>query len=137
LRTWKHIGLFDDAPDESSLAAIPALVAVEDTTATLEHRARSYLDANCSQCHRPNAVGGYFDARFDTPLAHQGLINGRLVNAMEIPGSRVITPGDLSRSVLHLRANLLGDLQMPPIARNMVDTNAVMVLSEWINALAR
>ncbi len=48
LRTWNHLGLFNSPLDESSLSTIPALVRVDDKTASLEARARSYLDANCA-----------------------------------------------------------------------------------------
>ncbi len=39
----------------------------------------SYLDANCSQCHRPGGTVAYFDARFDTPLEQQSLVDGKVL----------------------------------------------------------
>jgi mono/diheme cytochrome c family protein len=98
---------------------------------------RSYLDANCAQCHRPNGVAGYFDARFNTPLATQRLVNGPLANSLGDPSNRVIKPRDLAKSVLYTRMTHVGDLQMPPIARNVINSNAVTTLAEWIDSLPR
>ncbi len=135
LRTWNHIGMFSPAQEEESLAKLPALVRVNDKNASVELRVRSYLDANCAQCHRPNGAAGYFDARFDTPLAEQGLINGRLVKTMEIPDAKVVCPGDVAKSVAYQRVHLLGPLQMPPLARNVEDHDALDALREWIESL--
>src|SRR5262249_38105840 len=44
LRTWNHIGLFNPVIDENAIPAYTKLVAVSDTTSTLENRMRSYLD---------------------------------------------------------------------------------------------
>jgi mono/diheme cytochrome c family protein len=128
--------MFDASLDEGALAKLPALVRVNDRSAPLEHRVRSYLDANCAQCHRPNGAAGYFDARFDTPLAEQGLIHGRLAKTMDIAGAEVVCPGDVSRSVLYQRVHMTGELQMPPLARNQLDQDALDVLGEWIKGLA-
>jgi len=136
LRTWNHIGLFN-AQDEASLTNAPRLVAVDDTRYPLEYRVRSYLDSNCAQCHQPNGAAGYFDARFSTPLAEQRLIDGPLANSLSDPDARVISPGDLSNSVLYERINRVGALQMPPLARNVVNTNAVNAVAEWIKSLPR
>lgn len=136
LRTWNHIGLFN-AQDEASLTNAPRLVSVDDARYPLEYRVRSYLDSNCAQCHQPNGAAGYFDARFSTPLAEQRLIDGPLANSLSDPDARVISPGDLSNSVLYERINRLGALQMPPLARNVVNTNAVNAVAEWIKSLPR
>jgi uncharacterized repeat protein (TIGR03806 family) len=135
LRTWNHLGLFN-AQDEATLTNAPRLVHVDDTNYPPEIRVRSYLDANCAQCHRPNGVEGYFDARFSTPLSRQRLIDGPLANTLGDPNARVIKPRDLSKSVLYARINRLGNLQMPPLARNVVNTNAVNTFGEWINNLS-
>ncbi len=125
LRTWNHLGLFTTARDEGSLTNGPKLVRVDDTNSPPAYRVRSYLDSNCAQCHRQNGVAGYFDARFSTPLAKQRLIDGPLANTFGDANARVIKPRDLSKSILYARINRVGSLQMPPIARNVVNTNAV------------
>jgi uncharacterized repeat protein (TIGR03806 family) len=134
LRTWNHVGLFN-AQNEASLTNAPRLARMDDPKYSLEYRVRSYLDVNCAQCHRPNSVAGYFDARFSTPLAEQGLIDGPLADTMGGPDARIVRPGDLSHSVLYARINRVGNLQMPPLARNLVNTNAVNAVAEWINSL--
>jgi uncharacterized repeat protein (TIGR03806 family) len=137
LRAWNHIGLFDTKLDENNISRFARLVAVNDTAAPLELRARSYLDANCAQCHRPGGVEAFFDTRFDTPLEKQGLLNGPIANPLGISGAKIIVPGNVSKSVLFHRVSIVGNLQMPPLARNVTDTNAVAVLAAWINSLSR
>jgi hypothetical protein len=51
------------------------------------------------------------------------------------PEDRVVVPKDLLHSMLHNRANRVGALQMPPLAKNLVDTNAVQLFADWINSL--
>ncbi len=137
LRAWNHIGLFDTKLNEDDIPRFTKLVAVTDATAPLELRARAYLDANCAQCHRPGGAEAFFDARFDTPLEKQGLINGPVANPLGISGAKTIVPGDVSKSVLFHRVSIVGNLQMPPLARNVTDSNAVTVLAAWINSLPR
>ena len=79
LATWNRGGLFQPAIREEGVPRFERLVAVTDTSASLEHRVRSYLDANCAECHRPGGTRGDFDARFDTPLPRQKLINAALL----------------------------------------------------------
>ena len=135
LRTWSHIGMFSAALNEASIPGYTKLVTVTDTNATIEFRSRSYLDANCSQCHRPGGVPALFDARFDTPLENQGLLNGAVVNALGIAGAKVIAPGFTNKSILFQRDNSVGNIQMPPLAKNVVDTNAMIVIAAWIAGL--
>ena len=66
-------------------------MAITDTNATLEHRVRSYLDSNCAHCHRPGGVqSSFFDARYDTPLEQQGIVNGLLAISLGIAGAKVV-----------------------------------------------
>jgi uncharacterized repeat protein (TIGR03806 family) len=138
LRTWNHLGLFEPALIESEISRYDRLVAVGDGSAPLEHRVRSYLDANCAQCHRPGGTRGLFDARFDTPLSRQNLLGGPLAAVdLAIPNTRLIVPGDPSRSALHARMRRRGDVYaMPPLATQAVDQSAVAVVGQWIAGLA-
>jgi len=135
LRTLGHLGLFDAAFDERKIFLYSRMFSLTNASVALQLRVRSYLDANCSMCHRPGGVGAFFDARFDTPLKQQNLINGAVANQLGIAGAKVIVPADLDRSLLFHRVSLTGDNQMPPLARNLVDTNAVAVMGKWIMSL--
>jgi uncharacterized repeat protein (TIGR03806 family) len=135
LLTLGHIGIFDDAFGGLKIFRYPRLVNITNTAAAPELRVRSYLDANCSMCHRPGGVGAFFDARFDTPLKKQNLINGPVANQLGITGARVIVPGDTNKSVLFHRISITGEGQMPPIARNLVDDKAVATVGKWISTL--
>ncbi|HXJ55105.1 MAG TPA: PQQ-dependent sugar dehydrogenase [Verrucomicrobiae bacterium] len=136
LRTWNHLGMFAPAIDESSITNYDRLVKVNDTSAVLAERMRSYLDANCAHCHRPLGVRANFDARFDIPLAEQNIVSGPVNNDLGIPDARAVAPGSLSRSIMYLRLTTNGAIQMPPLARNLVDSNAVSALTNWIHSLA-
>jgi len=137
LRAWNHIGLFDTTLDEADIPRLEKLVAVTNLDASLEMRVRSYFDANCSQCHRPGGAEAFFDARFGTPLDKQGIINGPVGDPLGIPGAKIVAPGDPDRSVLLRRINMTGPLQMPPLARNVNDTNAIQAVTQWIDSLPR
>ena len=135
LRTWNHLGLFDVTLRDEDIPQIEKLASLNDQTASLETRVRSYLDANCAQCHRPGGAEAFFDARFDTPPEKQGIINGPVGDPMGIPGAKVVVPDDLSKSILMQRISTTGPLEMPPLARNVNDTNAIQTISQWINSL--
>ena len=120
LRTLKHLGMLNPAPEEESFATYLRSVAVTDTNATIEHRARSWIDANCAHCHRPGGFGPGYDGRFPTPLEQQNLIDTYLRFR------------DLEGSELYQRDNSLGDFKMPPVAKNIIHEDAMGVLRQWI-----
>lgn len=135
LRAWNHIGLL--APDlkNENFRALPTLAATGDSSRSIEDRARSYLDANCSHCHRPGGTVANFDARYGTPLAQQGLIDGPVLIDQGLDRPRVISPHDIWRSVLYMRANTVSDIRMPPLARETIDVKGVGLLNEWITGM--
>ena len=135
LRAWNHIGLFDTNLDEAEIKKFSKLARTDDLSRSLEDRARSYLDANCANCHRPLGTVAYFDARFDTPLARQNLIGGRVLIDERIDNPRIIVPNDIWRSILYMRTDTTEAFKMPPLARNMIDEQGMNLLRQWIESL--
>jgi hypothetical protein len=105
---------------------------------SVEHRVRSYLGANCVQCHQPGGTArGNWDARFTTPLDLAGIVNGSLVNDFGDPLNTVIRPGSLQHSIMYERIATLGSSHMPPLATSELNQQAMGLLREWItNQLA-
>jgi hypothetical protein len=138
LRTWNHLGLFTRDIGERSIDHFDRLAAVTDRRAPLEQRVRSYLDANCAHCHRPGGARGLFDARYDTPLGSQGLINGTVAAAdLGLPDAKLIVPGERARSMIYQRMQRRTDVfNMPPLASRVPDRVALEVLAAWIDSLA-
>jgi len=135
LRAWNHAGMFSPRLNETDLANLPTLAAAGDAARSLQDRARSYLDANCAQCHRPGGTVAYFDARYDTPVEKQSLIDGPVLIDQGIDRPRVISPHDIWRSILFMRVNTVDDIKMPPLARETIDERGVKLLQDWITSL--
>jgi len=138
IRTLNQLGMFyPSITNELEIATYARLVASTNLSVSAEERARSYLDANCAQCHRPGGSQTTFDARYDTPLTNQNLINGILVKGdLGYDNARVVVPDDVWRSILYQRTASTDPLvRMPPLARNQVDVNGLRALADWINSL--
>lgn len=123
------------APDPASL---PVMASATNTAFPVEHRVRSYLAANCSQCHQPGGTGlGYWDARFSTPLSQAGIVDGTLNDNLGNPNNRVIKPASIADSMILTRLSSLGGLRMPPLASSVLDVQSIALLSFWVtNSLA-
>jgi mono/diheme cytochrome c family protein len=137
LRALNRAGLLYPAIDESQIGGIEQLSSLTNAAASYVQRARSYLDANCAQCHQLNGSGPTFDGRYDTPLTNQNIVNAILAKGnLGDPATRVVVPSDVWRSLLWVRMNTnTATLVMPPLARNIIDTNAVQIMGDWINSL--
>jgi len=135
LRTWNHLGLFAPAFKDDEVLEFAALAGTDNNARSLQDRARSYLDANCAQCHRPGGTVANFDARYDTPLEKQSLIDGPVLIDQGIDRPRVISPHDIWRSIAYMRVDTVGDIRMPPLARETIDQKGVQLLGEWINSM--
>ena len=135
LRTLNRLGLFNPAFNETNIPGYQKLSALTNLNASREERARSYLDANCAQCHQPGGSGITFDGRYNTPLAGQNLTNFPAAFSLGYDQACIIKSKDVWRSVLYDRINTTDpDIQMPDF-RNLIDTNAVQVFTDWINSL--
>ncbi len=118
-------------------ATLPALAPAEDIFSSIEKRARSYLDANCAQCHQPGGLGrGNWDARFSTATSAAKIVNGLLIENRGDAANRVIVPGDTTHSTLLTRLTTPGSFRMPPLATNEFDADSIALVSQWIASLA-
>jgi glucose/arabinose dehydrogenase len=137
LMTQNQIGAMSTAgyfsAPVSNVANLPALARADDSSASLEWKVRSYLAANCVQCHQPGGVAlGNWDARPTTPTDAAGLINGALVNNFGDAANRFIVKNDVAHSMVVKRIQGIGVPRMPPLSTNERDLASEQLLSDWI-----
>jgi mono/diheme cytochrome c family protein len=113
------------------------LVDPYDKKQDLTARAKSYLHANCSQCH-VEAGGGnaQMELEFTTKLEDMRLVGVKpLHDAFDLADAKLIAPGHPEQSVLLHRMAQRKAGFMPPLATSKVDDDAVRLLDEWIKQL--
>ena len=133
LETLEHIGLFA----ESISAPGSVFPSAEDTSASIEARARAVLHANCSGCHQEGGTGGgEMDLRFEPPLASMGACGvAPDAGTLGVDGALLLSPGDPDRSMITARMGTRAVGQMPPIGTDEVDAAGLAVVREWIASL--
>jgi uncharacterized repeat protein (TIGR03806 family) len=138
LRTFEHIGLFEEALPAAP-AALDRLTGPGDAPASLMVRAKAYLHANCAMCHQPGGTAPVdIDFRWETPLESMRLVDVPAVdpqigiNLTDV-FSR-IAPGDPEHSALYVRMAVEGGAtsSMPPLARLIADPAVQSVIEPWI-----
>jgi putative heme-binding domain-containing protein len=141
VRTFRHIGLLittpppqrkPDARDSSSEKL--TLTDPYDPSAPIAQRARSYLEVNCSVCHRFGGGGSaLFDVRKELSPIRMNLIDARPnLGGFGLDDARLVCPGDPNRSVMIYRMSKLGRGRMPHIGSDVVDVKGLAMLREWI-----
>lgn len=133
LRAWNHAGYFNTSIDEENIPNQVKHYALDDPNASAELRMRSYLDSNCAHCHRPGGVHAFWDGQIETSLGSAGIINGIVQDALGISGAKILVPQSVDKSILYKRMATANEhYKMPPLAKNLVDHDAMGVLEEWI-----
>ena len=136
LRTMNHLNWFSSPLNEADFPNYLKVSPISDPTASLEQKALSYLDVNCSYCHQPGNLQVNIDFRYPTPLDQKNIIQVIPDDDLEIAGARRILPGDHSKSVIfHRMASLTPDVMMPPLAKSIVDEEGTNLIREWIDSL--
>jgi putative heme-binding domain-containing protein len=104
---------------------------------SLETRARSYLHANCSVCHRYNSGGGVPSyMNIEAPLKEASLLDFKPVQGdLALPDARVIARGDPARSVLLYRMATAGRGHMPYLGGRLIDDRGLLLMRDWIASL--
>lgn len=108
--------------------------AIGDETTDLGLRIRSYLDSNCSSCHRLGGVPMVtLDYRLTVPLHLQNMINAPTRSPASNHDNLIVKSGSHETSELWIRDASLTENRMPPISRNLIDTVYIDALTEWID----
>ncbi len=111
-----------------------------DTHASLDSRARAYLDINCAHCHTrdgPASNSGLFLGFEETGKVSLG-IGKRPVAAGRGSGGRefAIAPGDADASIFTYRMDSTDPgIAMPELGRSIVHDEGVALIREWITAM--
>jgi glucose/arabinose dehydrogenase len=108
-----------------------------DRKQNLDLRARSYLHANCAQCH-VEAGGGnaQMELEFTRAPGDMRLIDVKPIHdSYGLPEARLVAPGHPERSVLLRRIRHRDAGHMPPLATSLVDRQAVELMQDWIKQL--
>jgi uncharacterized repeat protein (TIGR03806 family) len=131
LRTLAHIGILPATKPNGTF------VNPHDLSADLNARARSYLQVNCSHCHRMGGGGSaMIDVRYELDLKKTFTI-GQVPSQgnFGLTDASVIAPGQPYRSVLLYRMSKQGRGRMPHIGSNEVDLEGIGLIENWIGAM--
>jgi uncharacterized repeat protein (TIGR03806 family) len=133
LVTLSAIGLLNASITDADTPSLLTHKMIDDVTASLEDRARSYLDLNCAYCHQPGTGNrAVFDARMSTPLLATNLFSSQLNESLGIPGEAIVKPFDTATSVLYQRIHTTGYFAMPPLAKGLIDERGSRLIADWI-----
>lgn len=135
---WTSAGYLDfTGKPESS----PRLAAWHDeSTGTLEQRARAWLDINCAHCHNakgPGNTSGLFLESEQTNMTAIGICKTPVAAGRGAGDFKYdIVPGDPNASILIYRvASTEPDVMMPEIGRKLVHHESLNLLREWIASM--
>lgn len=131
-------GVLTGAPDPATWPRVPAL---DDAGATVEARARAWLDINCAHCHNPR--GAARTSGLDLSI---GQTNPEMIGVCKTPvaagagsgGRRYgIVPGQPDASILVFRIESNEpDIKMPELGRNLRHEEGIALVRTWIEGLA-
>ncbi len=134
---WRDHAVLAGVPAGDKLPTTPAM---GDVGATIDRRARAYLDINCAHCHRlegPGSTSGLFLTYGENNKTAWGYLK-RPVAAGRGSGGLAydIAPGDADASILHFRmASTDPGIMMPEVGRTMVDKEGLALIRDWIKQL--
>jgi uncharacterized repeat protein (TIGR03806 family) len=137
LETFQNWSLIDLPIHPFKLSKLPVW---NDTKATLEDRAKAYLDANCAHCHNSKGSAknsGLFLTFDENDLRKRGILKppvaaGKGSGDLEFS----ILPGHPEASILVYRMKSIDPaIQMPEIGRTLVHQEGVALLEDYIRTL--
>lgn len=137
LQHWQRTGMLTGVPEA---AQVPRMANWRDEAgASLDGRARAYLDANCAHCHSPRGPGntsGMWLGSDVTDLLRLGRCKLPIAAGQGTGNKRYgYVPGDPDGSILTYRieSNDPG-VMMPELGRSIVHREGAALIRAWIAA---
>lgn len=136
LLKWKKAGVLTALPE---LTSVPKLCDYNDHNASLDDRARAYLESNCAHCHNPHGpayTSGLFLNYRNTNQESLGFCKTPVAAGRGTGGLLIdIVPGDPEHSILYFRmASLDAGIKMPELGRSLVHQEGLELIGEWIKS---
>ena len=139
LKHWQSIGLLTGLPDDlQGIAKLPEWR--DEQTASIDQRARAWLDANCAHCHCATgqaSVSG-LDLSFEqvNPVRF-GVYKPPVAAGRGSSGHQFsILPGEPKKSfLLHRIQSIELGVMMPPLGRTTSDAEGSELLRQWITQI--
>lgn len=137
LEYWAQLKLLSPLQEAQPIAP---LVSWQDSTATLEARARAYLDVNCGHCHSetgPADTSGLFLDIATTSRVRLGRCKLPIAAGQGTGGNMYsIVPGEPDKSIMVYRMKATDPgAMMPELGRSLVHSEGVALISDWIEQL--
>jgi hypothetical protein len=123
------------ASDIAPAASLPTHAKIDDKTASLGEKVRTYLDVNCAYCHREE---NGFNLRADVSLSAMNSIGVSDLGQIEVdnPDLKRIRAGHPEdSSILQRTIAADGFNRMPPIGSAITDDAGAELLITWIKQL--
>lgn len=137
MEKWTAVGILKGAKPG---AQCPKMVSYYDTTATVNDRARAYLEINCAHCHNPNGPaytsGLYVNLENSNP-ENLGICKAPVAAGIGT-GNRMwdIVPGNHNASILSYRMESVeAGVKMPEVGRVLAHKEGVALINRWIDEM--
>jgi len=135
LEKLTDVGYLSGAPDDR-----PKATMWDNREATLDDRARAYLDINCAHCHNPvgpaDTSGLHLNPENESQ-PHLGICKNAVAAGGGTGGRQYdITPGAPEKSIFVYRMETRDPgAMMPELGRSLVHEEGVELIAEWISAM--
>jgi uncharacterized repeat protein (TIGR03806 family) len=137
LVAFERMGLFKSKLP-SGPEGLPKLADPSNEQEPIDARVVAYLHSNCASCHVPAGGGNAaMELSHPTPFSKMGILDvPPKHHDLGIAGAKLVLPGSPEKSVLLERIARRGKDQMPPLASNEIDHQAVGLIRKWIEGLS-
>lgn len=134
---WAAQGWLHGMPD---ISKVDRLAAYGDKTASINARARAWLEVNCAHCHRPDGPAktsglhllASSNVFYELGIGKTPVAAGRGSGGLKYD----IVPGNPEASILYYRINSDDPgIMMPELGRKLIHEEGVALIKQWIKEM--